>query len=61
MAAVLLFWDTNMAAVTSYENSLYDVVLFDFNFDTAKKNVPIFYNILSVYSILNSEHTFVHH
>ena len=50
-----------MAAVTSYENSLYDVVLFDFNFDTAKKNVIIFYNIFSVYSILNSEHTFVHH
>ena len=22
MAAVLLFWDTNMAAVTSYENTL---------------------------------------
>ena len=23
MAAVSLFWDTNMAAVTSYENTLY--------------------------------------
>ena len=26
MAAVSLFWDTNMAAVTSFENTLYSVV-----------------------------------
>ena len=26
MAAVLLFWDTNMAAVTSYENTLYNIL-----------------------------------
>ena len=36
MAAVLLFWDTNMAAVTSCENTLY-TLFFQFSINSIKR------------------------